>query len=471
MENIASTDKNLSQPVEASKERSSSSQRSEEESKKLTVISEDAESESIGEYKVGGYHPVHIGEIFGNRYLVMQRLGWGHFSTVWLCQDLMTHSFVALKIQKSDKHYLEAAMDEVKLLQAISESWKNLDWVSHAKKYLGEFNDYSACVQLLDSFLYYGPNGKHLVMVFELMGINLLEVIQFYKYKGIPLSMSKSITKQLLIGLDYLHRVCKIIHTDIKPENALLCFRESDFDSILSQKGLTDAVKYAALLQEKATPPRVKWADFGNACWTYHHFTSRIQTREYRAPETILKIEYDTSTDIWSFGCMVFELVTGDYLFKPKAKKSSYTKNDDHLAQVMACLQSIKQIIELIGHGPKSFVLSGKKSKVQQFLIIQKYFNSRGELRRIKGLSFWPLKGVLKGKYKLPMKEAELLSDFILRMVQWEPCSRSSAEELLEHPWLNLESTEEREAEEEDEDSYVTESEGSEVEMSQFMQC
>lgn len=60
-------------------------------------------------------------------------------------------------------------------------------------------------------------------MVFEILGVNLLEVIKRYNYKGVPMDMCRKIAKQVLIGLDYLHRICKIIHTDMKPENVLLC--------------------------------------------------------------------------------------------------------------------------------------------------------------------------------------------------------------------------------------------------------
>lgn len=56
-----------------------------------------SEDEGIQDYKIGGYHPVHVGEIVGNRYIVLQKLGWGHFSTVWLCKDTTYNSFVALK--------------------------------------------------------------------------------------------------------------------------------------------------------------------------------------------------------------------------------------------------------------------------------------------------------------------------------------------------------------------------------------
>jgi len=59
-------------------------------------------------------------------------------------------------------------------------------------------------------------------MVFEVLGSNLLDLIKKHNYKGIPLQIVKSICKQVLIGLDYLHTNCKVIHTDLKPENVLL---------------------------------------------------------------------------------------------------------------------------------------------------------------------------------------------------------------------------------------------------------
>ena len=77
-------------------------------------------------------------------------------------------------------------------------------------------------VQLLNSFLHYGPHGKHVCMVFEVLGVNLLEIIKRYEYKGIPLPICRKIAIHVLIGLDYLHRVCGIIHTDLKPENVLV---------------------------------------------------------------------------------------------------------------------------------------------------------------------------------------------------------------------------------------------------------
>lgn len=59
---------------------------------------------------------MHIGEVLINRYIIVQKLGWGHFSTVWLARDIFYNTYVALKIQRSASHYLEAAFDEVEIL-------------------------------------------------------------------------------------------------------------------------------------------------------------------------------------------------------------------------------------------------------------------------------------------------------------------------------------------------------------------
>jgi serine/threonine-protein kinase SRPK3 len=77
----------------------------------------------------------------------------------------------------------------------------------------------------------------------------------------------------------------------------------------------------------------VKLCDMGNACYLTNHYSDIIQTREYRSPEVILGGEYNETADIWSLACMIFELVTGDYLFDPK-KGKTYRKNDDHLALI-----------------------------------------------------------------------------------------------------------------------------------------
>ena len=99
-------------------------------------------------------------------------------------------------------------------------------------------------VQLLNSFQHHGPNGKHYVMVFEIMGVNLLEVIKRYDYKGIPMGMARRMSKQCLIGLDYMHRICRLIHTDLKPENVAICLSPTELREIQAKGSLTTTKMY-----------------------------------------------------------------------------------------------------------------------------------------------------------------------------------------------------------------------------------
>lgn len=82
--------------------------------------------------------------------------------------------------------------------------------------------------------MHYGANGDHFIMVFEILGVNLLEIMKRYDYKGIPMPLVRRIAKQVLIGLDYLHRICKIIHTDLKPENCIVALSNQSLSSIVT---------------------------------------------------------------------------------------------------------------------------------------------------------------------------------------------------------------------------------------------
>ncbi|XP_019942392.1 SRSF protein kinase 1b isoform X2 [Paralichthys olivaceus] len=175
--------------------------------------SDDDEQEDPNDYCKGGYHHVKIGDLFNGRYHVIRKLGWGHFSTVWLAWDIQEKRFVAMKVVKSAEHYTETALDEIKLLKSV----RNTDPGDPSREKV---------VQLLDDFKISGMNGTHVCMVFEVLGYHLLKWIIKSNYQGLPLPCVKSIIQQVLQGLDYLHTKCKIIHTDIKPENILLTVNE-----------------------------------------------------------------------------------------------------------------------------------------------------------------------------------------------------------------------------------------------------
>ncbi|PSN71874.1 serine protein kinase-like protein Sky1 [Corynespora cassiicola Philippines] len=497
-----------------------------------------ADEEDSEDYCKGGYHPVQVGEQYKDgKYTIVRKLGWGHFSTVWLSRDNTTGKHVALKVVRSAAHYTETALDEIKLLKKVVDANKDHPGRAHV-------------VSLLDSFNHKGPNGVHVCMVFEVLGENLLGLIKRWNHRGIPMPLVKQITKQVLLGLDYLHRECGIIHTDLKPENVLIeigdveqivktyvkddpkkkdsedsnrngrrrrrtlitgsqplpsplnaSFNHSDLaafpgqslnkivnestgknspvsgNSPPSQDGLVmsgalgtssspaglsmaerlgiknhsneDDVqkqreKTADLLTaevsgisldkssssskpdtsaEKAAESlsfetiSVKIADLGNACWVGHHFTNDIQTRQYRSPEVILGSKWGASTDVWSMAAMVFELITGDYLFDPQSG-TKYGKDDDHIAQ----------IIELLGPFPKSLCMSGKWS--------QEIFNRKGELRNIHRLRHWALPDVLHEKYHFSADESKKIADFLLPMLELMPADRANAGGMAGHPFL-----------------------------------
>lgn len=477
--------------------------------------SSESEDEGRDGYKRGGYHPVSIGERFGEngRYEVKKKLGWGHFSTCWLCEDTVGGgsgtTARALKIQKSSGSYTEAARDEIEILKQLRRGDDDDQRNSNSDEDGDDrrLNGSAQVVRLYDSFTHKGPNGTHVCMVFDVLGDNLLTLIKRYDYLGVPLLGVKSLTRSVLRGLSYLHGEKNIIHTDLKPENVLLTFKlpekkrrrkrqkkkasdveaadadaagkqtptlesqierldvasggltknqkkklkkklkkkqmngdgareaeddddveeEEDDDDDDDDEELDDATRdddedddidcvdllpYSTLKNMDA-----RICDLGNACWVDRQFTNDIQTRQYRSPEVILGAKYDTSADIWSLACIVFELATGDVLFDPRSGKD-YDRDEDHLALMM----------ELIGRMPKHLALSGKYSK--------EFFNRNGELRHIRSLKFWPCERVLIEKYNMAEKDAQELSAFLIPMLDFNPAKRASAADMLKHPWL-----------------------------------
>lgn len=445
--------------------------------------------EDLKDYAPGGYHTCYIGETYrGGKYTLVRKLGWGHFSTVWLARDNDKQCHVAMKIVRSAKHYTDTAMDEIKLLDKLATCELSHPGHEHV-------------IQLLDTFVHEGPNGQHVCMVFEVLGENLLGLIRRYKHRGIPVVFVKQIAKQLLSLLDFLHRRCGVIHTDLKPENVLIeigdvelivrlveeeeqqarlqrkLLRAKTHDAgagagIASasgsfEKGRSRRLRRQTLItgsQPLPSPLRlfrlfsgirpvvsqlllalddgdtlnllllmllqgdrvineaelisVKIADLGNACWTHHHFTDEIQTRQYRLPEVLLGYHWGALADLWLFACLIFELLTGDYLFDPRLGKL-YTKDDDHIAQM----------VELLGPFPRQMLKGSYYAR--------DFFDGNGNLHRIAKLKPWGLREVLVEKYKFALADADAIADFLLPMLALNPEHRADAGGMVNHPWLS----------------------------------
>lgn len=418
------------------------------------------DEEDVEDYREGGYHPLNIGDTFKDgRYVVVRKLGWGHFSTVWLAKDMQRDgAHVALKVVRAAPHYTETAIDEIQLHRRIAQADPEHPGRAHV-------------VSLFDDFYHKGPNGTHMCMVFEVLGENLLSLMKRYNHKCVPSKLVKQITKQVLLALDYLHRKCGVIHTDLKPENVLI--EVGDVDRLMLEHNLysesprhetgsrrrsvitgsqpllsplksmpLDGIDEAKIRKGRSSQGGispsdaaqrrkssgavtaleedlivVKIADLGNACWSDHHFTNDIQTRQYRAPEVLLGCPWGASVDVWSMACMVFELMTGDYLFEPQSGQS-YTKDDDHIAQ----------IIELLGRVPISLLLTGKWTP--------QFFNHQGQLRNIHKLKEWGLFDVLVDKYQYDKELARQLCDLLLPMLSLAPQQRADAGSMVYNIWL-----------------------------------
>nr|CAH7739338.1 unnamed protein product [Callosobruchus chinensis] len=409
--------------------------------------------------------PINIGDILKGQYKVCRKLGWGHFSTVWLCKNLLDDSiptYVALKICKSAQMFAVVAQDEIKLLSET----KSMD-----PNHIG----YKHIVQMVDTFKLISVNGIHTAISMEIMGPSLLHLLIQSDFRGIHLNGVRRIISQVLKGLTYLHDVCHIIHTDIKPENILIkvdenyiksligkterfaelgldmprsyvasdCWvdRDDDLDSdILSkyeeQRG--QSYPYDKFLGElsdfrrRHAEPRlnapmwvspnieIKIADLGNACWEDHHFSSEIQTRQYRALEVILGAGYSYPADIWSVGCMTFELATGEMLFSPKGDKEP-SANLDHLCLIWETLGGIPQYITERGTNARQYFDNGELFGIQKAL-----------------LRVWRIEDVLFEKYKWKRVEAIPFAGFLESLIEPDPALRFTASAALQSQWLSM---------------------------------
>ena len=183
---------------------------------------------------------------------------------------------VALKVVKSAPRYTETALDEIKLLQRLITSSTPPIAPTPANPNPSPSPSHthpgrSHVISFLDHFRHKGPNGTHVCMVFEVLGENLLGLIKRHQNKGVPMHIVKQIAKQVLLGLDYMHRCCGVIHTgehhpfsvfrpdgshpfsDLKPENVLICI--DDVESIIQSELASTSTSPMAATKLVGVPP------------------------------------------------------------------------------------------------------------------------------------------------------------------------------------------------------------------------
>uniref|UniRef100_A0AAY5KL55 non-specific serine/threonine protein kinase n=1 Tax=Esox lucius TaxID=8010 RepID=A0AAY5KL55_ESOLU len=456
--------------------------------------SDDEEQEDPNDYCKGGYHHVKIGDLFNGRYHVIRKLGWGHFSTVWLAWDIQEKRFVAMKVVKSAEHYTETAMDEIKLLRSV----RNTDTSDPSRERV---------VQLLDDFKISGMNGTHVCMVFEVLGHHLLKWIIKSNYQGLPLPCVKSIIRQVLQGLDYLHTKCKIIHTDIKPENILLTVNEPYIRKMAAEAtewqrtgapppsgsaGIhTRRIRHYMAKMSKNKKKKLKKKQRKQA----EMLEKRIQEME-GAPdggeeeeegeeertETTAEAPHtanDVSTDKVSAGSLLInplEPLNADKIQIKIADLGNACWVHKHFTDDIQTRQ-YRSLEVLMGAGygtpadiwstaAMAFELatgdylfephSGEDysrdedhialiiellGKVPKKLILagkysKEFFTKKGDLRHITKLKPWGLLEVLVEKYEWSKEEAATFASFLLPMLDLIPEKRATAAECLRHAWI-----------------------------------
>ena len=180
---------------------------------------------------------------------------------------------------------------------------------------------------------------NHQCLVFEILSLNLYELLKNTQFGGVSLNLIRKFSKQVLRALCFLAREdVDVIHCDLKPENILL---------------------------RHSKKSGVKVIDFGSSCRSNKRMYSYIQSRFYRSPEVILGLPYAVSIDMWSLGCILAEMHTGEPLFSgsdqfdqmQKIVKVSFSVL--HLFFYIALRERNSTFVyrlSAVGHGTRSYV-------------------------------------------------------------------------------------------------------------------
>ena len=238
------------------------------------------------------YSPEGIG------YEIVDQLGRGTFGQVLKCSNQSDRSqSVAVKIVKNKPAYFQQGLVEVRILQLLNKSFD------------------LRVVKMLDYFVF----RKHLCIVFELLSVNLYDVIKHNNFRGLPFTMVKSIVDQLNRQLVCL-KLSNIIHCDLKPENVLLATKKNT---------------------------KIKLIDFGSAAFEGHQVYTYIQSRFYRSLDVIVGfLPFTPAIDMWSLGCIIAELFLGLPLFPGQSEYDQLSK-----------------IVELLGPIPSALLDRGRNTR------------------------------------------------------------------------------------------------------------
>jgi len=325
------------------------------------------------------------GEKFLDRYEIDSLIGKGSFGQVVKAFDHEEQCHVAIKIIKNKKPFLNQAQIEVKLLEMMNRA------DAENKYYI---------VKLKRHFMW----RNHLCLVFELLSYNLYDLLRNTNFRGVSLNLTRKFAQQLCTALLFLSTPeLNIIHCDLKPENILLC-----------------------------NPKRsaIKIVDFGSSCQLGQRIYQYIQSRFYRSPEVLLGIPYDLAIDMWSLGCILVEMHTGEPLFS----------GVDEIDQM-------NRIVEVLGMPPKHLLDQAHKTRkfFDKLVGDDKYVLKKSQIGRkykqpgtrklheILGVETGGPGGRRAGEAGHTISDYLKFKDLILRMLDFDPKNRITPYYALQH--------------------------------------
>ncbi|RWW45952.1 hypothetical protein BHE74_00048190 [Ensete ventricosum] len=458
------------------------------------------EDEGVEAYRKGGYHAVRVGDQFaGGRYIAQRKLGWGHFSTVWLAYDtrsrsqvrdcllplplhlcLLCFSFVverdcafdcqipafdATRLpeiefaeRSSANDLIFSSLDAIPLDLSIAfrfDSFVALKIQKSAPEFAqaalheiellsaiakGDTSNSKCIVRLIDHFKHSGPNGQHLCLVIEFLGDSLLRLVKYNHYKGIGLNRVRNICRSIMVGLDYLHREVGIIHTDLKLENVLLV---STID--LSKDPVRSALT-PILERPLGNPNGGVVVNMIEKSFKKKAKRARARISEASASTSgILQLErtlegIDLRCKIVDFGnaCWCDKQLTDDIQTRQYRSPEVILGAGYSFSTDMwsfACMAFELATGDML-FAPKSGQGYSEDEIATTGSRSKDYFDRYGDLKRIKRLKFWPLDQLLVEKYKFTEADAREFAEFLCPLLDFAPEKRPTAEQCLRHPWL-----------------------------------
>lgn len=348
-----------------------------------------------------------------DRFRVVKMLGDGRLSTVYEALDTKSNTRCAVKVYRYGSDNKRYFSNELSICKELASKTADPD-----HKYVIAYIAASAHLSLSDA----GAN-IHPCIVYRLYGESLFDFMKSLD-TGISMANVRKFSAQILRGLKFMH-TNGIVHADIKTPNILLTVPLSE---------VTDESQLNVII-----------ADIGMSTVEDSLFEMRVGTQEYLSPEMIFGVGYDHTTDIWSFACVVYEMITGDYLFdidefepsdyisktKSRGRKgtkdmSSDDESDDKSEDYTMCRDHLIMIESIAGRMPDSMVEYGRK-----------YYNKSGTLKGKPKIKRTSLKDTLLTKYSgISESDASSIDDFLMKCLKIDRRSRSSVSELLKHKFL-----------------------------------